>query len=68
MRGRNLQKVENLLPEAPQAEKLIQLGKLRTKVHELQNENHNLRPLKSELARLRARLADGFYAASEANL
>lgn len=66
--SRNLQKVENLLPVAPQTGRLGQLAQLQKEVRELRNENFGLRPLKTEMARLRAGLADWFYGASEANL
>lgn len=63
---RNLQKIENLLPAAPQKASMQQLGQLRHEVVGLRNENYNLRPLKDETARLRASLADYFFSHSEA--
>lgn len=65
MRGCNLQKVENLLPPEPPKTRQGQVGQIQREIAALRFENANLRPLKSELARLRASLADGFYAASE---
>lgn len=64
MKGRNLQKDKTHLALLGKIN-ARQNGQLRHEVFVLQNENENLRPLKTEMARLRAGLADWFYGASE---
>lgn len=56
---------EAIHPETPRDTIWQHCGQLRNEVVGLRAENERLRPLKSDLARLRASLADLFFAASE---
>lgn len=62
---RRMLAAEALNPDTPRDKILQHCGQLRHEVVGLRAENERLRPLKSELARLRAGLADVFYQQAE---
>lgn len=62
--GNNLQPVVDLLPES-QPGKGSMLAEWRREAIALREENQNLRPLKTQLARLRSSLADFVFVNSE---
>ena len=62
---KNLRPVVDLLPETERKGTLGMLAEWRREALNLRIENENLRPLKTDLARLRSSLADLFFNASE---
>lgn len=62
---KQMRKVEAENPNAPRHDLRSDYGSLRHEVVGLRLETESLRPLKSESANLRARMADLFFANSE---
>jgi hypothetical protein len=61
---KNFQPAVDLLPESAGPKNSV-LAEWRREALKLREENHHLRPLKIELARLRSSLADLFFMNSE---